>query len=73
MGPATRWGNRLTKQEISEKRRAGCDDPAIHVDGVAHALERVEGDADRQHDVQQRQRAAAESVHSRFRFSAVNV
>ena len=33
---------------------------AVHVDGVAHRLERVERDADRQHQVQHRHEPVAE-------------
>jgi hypothetical protein len=50
IGPATSWGKKEMKRAKSVKRRTGPDRPAVHVDRVAHRLERVERDADREHE-----------------------
>ncbi len=48
IGPATSCGNIDTKQAKSMKFRIARRLAAVHVDGVAHRLERVEADAERQ-------------------------
>ena len=56
------------EREVEEVARRG-DAAAIDVDRVAHGLERVEGDADRQHDaeVEGRERDAEERQETRER------
>ena len=48
IGPATRWGKNETNAANSRKFRVGLMLAAVDVDGVAHRLERVERDADRE-------------------------
>ncbi len=54
MGPAISWGNRVTKVPKLTMRPLGPGVAPVDVDGVAHGLEGVEGDADGQMDVQHR-------------------
>ena len=52
MGPATSCGKNATNSREIEQIARRRDAAAIHVDHVAHGLERVEGDADREHDAE---------------------
>ena len=52
MGPATSCGKKATKSAKSRKLRRAVHLAAVDVEGVAQRLEGVEGDADRQEDLE---------------------